>query len=194
MLPFLHERLQRLRRLLEGSNAALVKYNELDLDLAAALTAWLDEAVAVYRDLGRTEVENRLLALKAGFVSAQHGVHPQRLEVVRGHRRTLQRTIALHALQEGAEQVRADHRLDEQALAQGKEELVPLVLTALEQGLLAEALDGAPNQARLQEQWQRLLRAPATRLAARHVAMRLNATDILLLLEDVLAAALVPAG
>ena len=80
MLPFLHDRLQKLQQLLERSNAVFFKYNQLDLDLALALTGFLDEAISLYRALNRTSTENELLALKAQFVSAEHGTHPLTLE------------------------------------------------------------------------------------------------------------------
>lgn len=193
MLPFLHERLQRLQHLLERSSATLVKYNRLDLDLAAALTACLDEAIDAYHALGRSDVENRFLALKAQYVTALHGVHPLRLEPVTSHRRTMQRTIALHVLQESAEQVRSDCSRDEQTLSQGKADLGPIVLLAFGKGLIEVPPGGTLDQRQLEELWQRLLRDAETQLAARQLATKLNALDILLLLEELVALVLEPA-
>ncbi|MSR61213.1 MAG: hypothetical protein EXS08_02030 [Planctomycetes bacterium] len=194
MIPFLHDRLQKLQHLLERSSATLVKYNHLDLDLAAALTACLDEAIGAYRALDRTDVENKLLALKAQYVTAQHGVHPFRLEPVLNQRRAMQRTIALHVLQESAQQVRSDCLHDQQMLSQGRVDLGPIVLHAFSKGLIEVPQDGSWDQKRLEELWHRLLREPETQLAARQLATKLNSLDILLLLEELVALVLAPSG
>ena len=181
MRPFLHARLAKWRSLLDQSNATLVKYNRLDLDLAPALTAYLDRAVETYKGLQRSEGENRLLAAKARFVTALQGIDPLRYEPVSTRRRSMQRTVALHVLQEASAQVRDDHRADRELLEIALEELRPSVLTALERGWIpALPLD----QARLEELWRRLLREPETRPATRPLELRLNVADILLLLEE----------
>ena len=60
MLPFLHHRLQLLLQLLERANTVLVKYTQLDLDLAAAMVEYLDAAIAAYHTLGEAGGENEL--------------------------------------------------------------------------------------------------------------------------------------
>src|SRR6185295_5737208 len=105
MLPFLHERLQRLGGLLAQSSEVLAKYNRLDLDLGPAVNGWLDEAIGVNRALGRQTVENELLAWKAQFVSAEHGTHPLTGEPVTSHRRAMIRSVALRVLDQSARQL-----------------------------------------------------------------------------------------
>ena len=189
MQAFVHERLQALQRLLARSSEVLAKYNRLDLDLAAALTDFLDEAVAVCRALGRASNENLLLALKAQFVSAQQGIHPVTLERVSGHRRELQRAIALQVLQRSAELLRADIARDSQALDEGRGQLRTIVLLAIRDGLLPLQARRPPSQRQLDALWRHLLQAPDIQLAARQVALQLGVYDIQLLLAELIQAA-----
>lgn len=193
MQTFLHERLQALQRLLARSSEVLAKYNRLDLDLAAALTDFMDEAIAGSRTLGRAQLENQLLALLAQFVSAQQGTHPLTLERTIGHRRELQRSVALHVLQRSAELLRADIALDSQALSDGRALLRPIVLAAIQQGLVDPRAGAPPGQPELEALWGSLLQSPDIHLAARQLAMQLGVYDIQLLLAELIQAASDPA-
>lgn len=193
MQAFLHERLQALQRLLARSSAVLAKYNRLDLDLAAALTDFLDEAIAGSRTLGRAQLENQLLALQAQFVSAQQGTHPLTLERSTGHRRELQRAVALHVLQRSAELLRDDIARDDRALAEGRALLRPIVLAAIQHGLVDPQANAPLGQPALEALWQSLLKSPELHLAARQLAMQLGVYDIQLLLAELTQAASGPA-
>lgn len=188
MQAFVHERLQALQRLLARSSAVLAKYNRLDLDLTAALTDFLDDAIASYRALGRAPQENQLLALQAQFVSAQQGTHPITLERVVGHRRELQRAIALQVLQRSADLLRTDMARDNQALDDARVQLRTIVLLALRDGLLPLKGRHPPSQQQLDTLWRHVLLAPDIQLAARQVAMQLGLYDIQLLLAELILA------
>jgi len=190
---FVHERLRVLQRLQARSSEVLAKYNRLDLDLATALTDLLDEAIAGFHALGRASNENQLLALKAQFVSAQQGTHPITLERVTGHRRELQRAIALQVLLRSAELLRADIARDSQALDDARGQLRTIVLLALREGLLPLKARRPPSQRQLDTLWRNLLRAPDIQLAARQLAMQLSAYDIQLLLAELILALQPPA-
>lgn len=189
MLPFLHDRLQKLERLLEHSSAALTKYNRLDLDLAAALTGFLDEAIAGYKTANRADVENELLALKAQYTLAQRGVHPLSLERITSHRRDMERAIALRVLQQSTQRLRADYGQDQQALAESRAQLRPILLQAMRKGLIDLLSHRTFTQQQLDELWQTILREPELQLAARQVAMQLSPIDIHILLGELIAAA-----
>ena len=189
MLAFLHDRVRALQHLLDRSSEVLVKYSRLDLDLTPALDAFLDEAVAACRALGRSSLENQLLTLKAQFVSAVHGTHPLTLERVTGHRRELVRAIALRVLQHSAEQLRADIDRDGQTLAEGRAQLRPIVLLAIRKGLISLTPKKPPSQAQLDALWRALLKDADASLAARQVALQVGLYDIQLLLSDLIQAA-----
>lgn len=189
MQAFVHERLQVLQRLLARSSEVLAKYNRLDLDLAAALNEFLAEAIAGARALGRAPLENQLLALQAQFVSAQQGTHPLTLERVTGHRRELLRAVALQVLQRSAELLREDIARDSQALADGRAQLRPMVLAAIQQGLVSLHPRKALSQHQLEALWRGLLKEPDIHLAARQLAMQLGVYDIQLLLAELVQVA-----
>lgn len=189
MLPFVHDRLRATEALLAASSDVLAKHNRLDLDLAPALTAFLDQAIASYRALNRTSGENQLLVLQAEFVSASQGVNPLTLERVTSHRREMQRAIALRVLQRSAEQLRADLERDAKLLAEAGAQLRPIVLAAMQKGLVRLRPGKAMTQAQLDRLWRALLNEPDLALAARQVAMQVSVYDIQLLLADLIDAA-----
>lgn len=191
MQPFVHDRLQKLQQLLAHSSAVLVKYNRLDIDLASAVGGFVDEAIAVHQKLQLSSVENALLALKAQFVSAEHGTHPDTLVRSTGHRRELVRAIALRVLQHSAEQLRNDIAQDQQRLLDARRQLQPLVLLALRDGLIPLPRRRRLSQRRLQLLWRALLQAPDSALAARQLAMQISVYDILLLLDELVETATV---
>ena len=184
MQPFLHDRLHKLLHLLQRSSDTLGVYNRLEFDLAAAVTGFLEEAVAVHRALQLAPEENALLALMAQFVSAEHGTHPDTLLRSTGHRRELLRAIALRVLQHSAEQLRTCVERDQQRLDEARRQLQPLVLLALRDGLIKLPVHKRLSQRRLQLLWRALLQASDSSLAARQLAMHSSIYDIHLLLDE----------
>ena len=187
MLPFLHERLRVLQALLASSSTVLAKYNRLDLDMAPALGAHLDQSIATFRTLGRTSSENQWLALQAQFVSASHGTNPLTLERVTSHRREMQRAIAVRVLQQSAEQLRADIDRDTAVLADAGNQLRPIVLAALHKSLLTVKPGHAITQKQLEKFWAAVLADADLQLAARQVMMAVSVYDIQLLLTDLIS-------
>ncbi len=186
MLPFLHHRLRLLEQLLRRSSDVLVKYNRFDLDLAVALTGFLDEAIALYGSLGEASGENELLTLKAQFVSAQAGTNPLTLERLTTHRREMMRAIALLVLQQSAQRLRADAERVAQRLCDGRSQLHKITLMAMQQGLIPP--QGQICQGELEQFWHTLLNEPGICLAARQLAMQLSQFDVQLLLADLIGA------
>jgi len=189
MQAFLHQRLQVLAGLQAASSAVLVKYNRLDLDLAHALSAFLDEAVSSCRMLGLSGAENRLLALQAQTVSAAQGIHPDTLERVSSHRRELQRAVALRVLQLSAEHLRADIERDQGVLDQARAQLRPMVLVAVQEGLVSMPQREPLSMAELDALWRAMLAHPELQLSVRQLAMQASVHDLLLLLAGLVEAA-----
>lgn len=183
MQVFVHDRLRKLDALLLRSSQVLVKYNNLDLDLAVAVSHFLDEAIDVHRTMQLNADENALLALKAQFVSAEHGTHPDTLLRSTGHRRELVRAIALRVLQHSAEQLRHSTADLQHKLLEATRQLQPLVLLALREGLLPLRRRRLSPRA-VQRLWTALLEASVSALAARQLAMQISIYDILLLLGE----------
>ena len=190
MQVFLHDRLQKLRGLLTRSNEVLGVYNRLEFNLAACVTGFLDKAIAAHHAMQLAPEENALLALKAQFVSAEQGTHPDTLLRITGHKRELMRGIALRVLQHSAEQLRNDTNRDEQRLGDARRQLQPLVLLALRDGLIKLPLRKRLDQRQLQLLWDTLMLASDSTLAARQLAMQVSPYDVLLLLDEQILLAL----
>ena len=194
MQPFVHDRLHKLQHLLQRSSETLGVYNRLELNLAAAVTGLLQEAITAHRAMQMAPEENALLALMAQFVSAEQGTHPDTLMRSTGHRRELLRAIALRVLQHSAELLRNGVTQDKQRLDEARRQLQPLVLLALRDGLIKLPLRKRLSQRRLQQLWRALLGAPDSALAARQLAMHCSVYDILLLLDEQVDLAAVSRG
>lgn len=192
MHVFLHDRLRRLSLLIDRANAVLARFNSGDLGLAEALTDLLDEAIASYHALGRSREENELLVWKAQWTSARQGVDPLRHERVIGHRRALERAIALHVLQSSARRLRDDAARDEAALSEAQTQLQPIVLLALQRSLLTPAEIAANGPQLPGRLWRSVLDDMDLSPAARQVAMRIHLADIELLLAELLATLATP--
>ena len=189
MLSFLHERVRTLDGLVARSNAVLSKYNSADLDVAAALIDFLDETIAVYHALNQATVENRMLVLKAECVTASQGTNPLTFERVTTNRRAMQRAVALRVLQVSAEQLRADVERDTKQLADASGQLRPIVLAAIQKGLVDVSRCAPRDHPDLERLWRDLLADDDIQLAARQVALQVSVHDIQLLLVTLLDAA-----
>lgn len=185
MLPFLYHQLQLLQQAIERSNAVLVKYNGLALDLSVALTEFLDEAITIYHTLNQATAENELLALKAQVVSAEQGVHPLTLERVTSHRRAMFRGVALLVLQQSTLKLRTDTEQITQKLNEGRMQLRPIVLLAMQKSLIPQSEQ--INQNQIEDLWRKLLEEPEIQLAARQIAMQLSLLDIHFLLLELIS-------
>jgi hypothetical protein len=186
--PFLHDRLQRLERLLEASNIALRAYTDQALQTIAIVGDLLDEAGQAYRTMGDTGAENELLALRAQLTSAQRGIDPLTSERVATRRRELERSVALRVLLHSGERLRTDHAQVRQRLNDARDQLTPMVLYAVQKGLVAIGDDRDVSQTELEHLWRSLLEDPESQASARHLAMSVASHDVLLLLADLLSA------
>ena len=98
-------------------------------------------------------------------------------------------------LQQCSEQLRSDCDDDRRQLTDATQQLRPLLLLALQKGLLAlpakpakaRAPARAVSQKAVQALWRSVLATPDMGLAARQLALQLSATDIELLLIGLIA-------
>ena len=136
MRAFLHGRAQHLLGLMAVCNNLLRKYTERDLGLGAALADFLGSAAKTYADIGRQEVEGRILSLQAELNTAHRGINPFTFQVVTGRRRELEATVSFKILQAVSEQIASDLGKGEDELRDGRAMLVPIVLAAVQRGFV----------------------------------------------------------
>lgn len=189
MLPFLHARHQQLVQLLEQATALFQRFQQRDLGLEAELDAWLARSAGVLKSLSLPAAENECASLRGQWAAAREGIDPFRREAVETQRRALRRLVALHVLDSLAQRLRELLAHCEATLAQGRAQLQPIVLAALNAGIVDEDTLRGQDAQRVEALWRRLLADAGAAPAARQVALSQALPDIVLLIEDLLAAA-----
>lgn len=186
MRNFLHGRIQRFEQLLEVGNRLLRQYNDADPALSAGLLLFLGQAASSYHSIGRQDIEGRILALQAEFITARRGIDPATLQRAVGRRRELENTTAFKVLQVINEQLRNDLQQDEKSLQEGRALLSQLVLVGLQRRLLSVPVQAKRHyrQAEVEVFWRTMLADAEIGLAAQRVALQLNQHDIALLLQE----------
>ena len=185
MRPFLHDRLQRWQQLVTLCNEVLTKLGRKDLDVAVAVRHFLGEAIEVQRQQQRAAAENQLLALQARYLAALEGVDPATQQVTRTGRRTMQRSAAMAVIVQAGDLVRGDWEKDQQVLEQARADLQPILVAAQQLGLSDPSAEDL-GAAQLEQLWRRVRETPQTAAAAHSVQLRLNPSDLLLLLAELI--------
>lgn len=188
MLPFLHDRVQRLDSLLVAANATLALFNQRELGVNTSVHALLDKAIDIYHALGRVTTENELLTLKAQFVLAESGTNPLTSERISTYRRDMVRATIFRVLQQSTLVIRNDIAKDHETLIDATDQVRPIVLMAIQKRMITIAKSRAINQSELDVLWQSFLSDPEIELAAKQLAMKLNLYDIQLVLSELIRA------
>lgn len=185
---FRHGQRRTYGLLLDQSNAVLSAYIAAELGLQTRLGDFLEVAVTCYREAGRAERENALLALHAELAGAGRGIDPMTFEPITTRRGAAVRAVCLRVLKESAALLRADMVELDGALASLRAQLLPIVLAAMQRGLIDQA-GPPPDAAMLDAAWRQLRADGDIGLAARQAQMQASIHDIHLVLGDLIAAA-----
>lgn len=188
MQPFLHDRLQRLADLLDAGSSALRTCSSDELGAADVVVHHLDTAADCYRALGLRVEENEVLALLAELRAAQRGVVLATGERVTSRRRDLERTVAVRVLVQSLDRLRDDVSRDEARLRTAREQLAPVVVYAVQSGLVDPLHDDDDAGRAAETRWRTLCDDATTRPAALQLLTSISAADALLVLLDLLAA------
>jgi hypothetical protein len=191
--PFLHDRLQRLSELLDAGSTALRTCSRDELTAADVVGDLLAQAADRYAALGLHVEENAVLALSAELQAARRGVVLATGERT-SRRRELERTVALRVLVQALDRLRDAVRRDQDRLAAARESLAPVVVYALQSGLVAPLQDGDDAGRAAEVRWRALTDDATTRPIVLQLLTGVSAADALLVLLDLLeAVAPVPA-
>ena len=186
MKLFLHGRVQKLLHLMAGCNDLLKNFIDQDLGVDAALAKFLGAAATGYGNFGRKDVEGKILLLLAELSAVRRGIDPITYQRISSRRRELASAFSLKALQITSRQISSDLEQDENELQAGRALLTPLILAALQRGLIPDPATTAGNTAAIQALWREFLIDQDICLAAKRVALTLSLPDILLLMESML--------
>lgn len=192
MQPFLHDRLQRLSDLLDAGSGALRACSHDDLAAGDVVATFLATAAERYRALGLQLEENEVLALSAELQAARRGLVLATGERVTSRRRDLERTVALRVIVQSLDRLRGAVGRDADRLRSAREQLAPVVVHALQHGLVP-LLDDREDEGRAAEvRWRAVCEDPTTRPAALQLLTSVSTADAVLVLLDLLHA-VVPA-
>jgi hypothetical protein len=186
---FYLDRLNKLDGLLRLSTDVYRSYADSSLDLPRDLGALLNEAGAVYEGFGSATVCNELAELRAQFVCAQRGIDPATSEKVIGHRRDLERGVALRVLSQSSGRIRKDVARYVETVEQARAQLRPAVLLAIQKKLVDVSGRVPMTQEVLAKLWSEMIGDPDLSLAARQVATIVSVADATLLLAELVDAA-----
>ncbi len=194
MQPFLHDRLQRLSDLLEAGSRALRTCARDELAAADVVGPFLTAAADAYGGLGLQAEQNEVLALGAELQAARRGLVLATGERVASRRRDLERAVALRVLVAGLDRLRAGVRSDAEHLRAAREQLAPVVVYALQSGLVEPLQDGDDVGRAAERRWRAVSEDHSTRPTALQVLTGVSAADAVLLLLDLLQAVAPAAG
>jgi hypothetical protein len=191
--PFLHDRLQRLVDLLDAGSSALRTCSHDDLRAADVVGHYLDTAADRYRALGLQVEENEVLTLSVELEAAKRGVVLATGERLTSRRRDLERTVAVRVLVQSLDRLRNDVSRDDDRLRTAREQLAPVVVYAVQSGLVAPLKDDDDPGPAAEGRWRALCEDATTRPAALQLLTSISAADALLVLLDLLDAIAAPA-
>jgi hypothetical protein len=190
--PFLHDRLQRLSDLLDAGSGALRTCSHDELGAAEVVAQFLGAAAERYRALGLQVEENEVLALSAELQAARRGLVLATGERITSRRRDLERTVAVRVLVQSLDRLREAVSRDTDRLRSAREQLAPVVVFALQNGLVTPLDDGEDDGRAAELRWRAVCEDATTRPAALQLLTSTSTADAVLVLLDLLHAVVPP--
>jgi hypothetical protein len=183
---YLNEK-ERLNKALQLMIAALQKYNSKDFETDTALKLALDEALLVYKDLGKSNQQSQFEALKAEWVTAQRGINPITLEKVTVRRHEMQGTVKFKIMQRAQQQLAMDVEAVEAVLNEATTLVSQITVAALQAGLISpDDIRRADDADAVEMIWKNLDRDNNILLGQQRVLLMISRYDALLIFGDLL--------
>ncbi len=183
---YLNEKM-RLDKALQLLTAALEKYNERAGDADDALKKAFDEAVAIYKELGKSSQESLFQSLKTEWITAQRGINPVTLEKVSIRRNEMVNTIKFKIMQKAQQQLGID--IDEvEAVLKEATTLVSQIIIAAFQARLITAgdIDSTIKEEEIEALWKNIGKDDNISLGQKRVQLLISRFDALLIFGDLL--------
>jgi hypothetical protein len=177
----------KLGQVLQLLITALEKYNARDMDAGIALKRALDQAIANYKELGKSNQESHLHTLQAEWVMAQRGINPQTLEKVTVRRNELANGTMFKVMQRAQQQLAADIEDVEMVLKEAGALLGQIIVAALQGRLIAPAdIQAADSPDKIEMLWKQLGNDANILLGQQRVLLLVSRFDALLIFGDLL--------
>jgi hypothetical protein len=183
---YLHEK-ARLDKALQLLIAAMEKYNARDFDADVALMTAFDEGIGIYKELGKSNQESRLQALKAEWVTAQRGINPVTLEKVSIRRNEMVNTIKFSVMQKMQQQLSEDTGEAEAILKEASVLISQIIIAALQAQLITERdIEMAGTEEEKEALWITAGKDNNISLGQKRVLLLISRFDALLIFGDLL--------
>lgn len=164
---------------------ALAQFNAREFDADKALLKALNETIAIYKELGKTDRENEFQTLKAEWITAQRGINPISFEKVTQRRSEMVNMISFKVMQRASQLMNTDiqevdAKINEVSLLIGQ-----IIVAAFQNGLLTtDAIKAAKTQKEKEMLWDGLSADANIAIGQKRVLLMVNRYDILILFDD----------
>jgi hypothetical protein len=183
---YLHEK-TRLDKALQQLIIAMEKYNARDFDADEALKAAFDEAIGIYKELGKSSQESQLQAAKAEWVTALRGINPVTLEKVSTRRNEMTSTIRFSVMQKMQQQLSADAGEVEATLKEASLLVSQIIIAALQAQVITEKdIEAAKTEDEIEKLWMTAEKDANIALGQKRVLLLISRFDTLLIFGDLL--------
>lgn len=164
---------------------ALAQFNAREFDADKALLKALNETIAIYKELGKTDRENEFQTLKAEWITAQRGINPITFEKVTQRRTEMVNMISFKVMQKasqylGTDAQEVDAKINEVTLLIGQ-----IIVAAFQNGMLTlEMITNATTQEQKTALWEGLSADPNIAIGQKRVLLMVNKYDVLIIFDD----------
>lgn len=177
----------RLDKALQLMIAALQKYNAKDFEADTALKVALDEALLMYKELGKSNQESQFEALKAEWVTAQRGINPMSLEKLTVRRNEMVGTVKFKIMQRAQQQLAMDVEAVDAVLNEASTLISQIIVASLQGGLLnPELIRRAGDPDAVETLWKNSGDDTNVMLGQQRVLLMVSRYDALLIFGDLL--------
>lgn len=177
----------RLDKALQLMIAALQKYNAKDFEADTALKVALDEALLMYKELGKSNQESQFEALKAEWVTAQRGINPMSLEKLTVRRNEMVGTVKFKIMQRAQQQLAMDVEAVDAVLNEATTLISQIIVASLQGGLLnPELIRRAGDPDAVETLWKNIGDDANVMLGQQRVLLMVSRYDALLIFGDLL--------
>lgn len=177
----------RLDKALQLMIAALQKYNAKDFEADTALKVALDEALLMYKELGKSNQESHFEALKAEWVTAQRGINPMSLEKLTVRRNEMVGTVKFKIMQRAQQQLAMDVEAVDAVLNEATTLISQIIVASLQGGLLnSELIRRAGDPDAVETLWKNIGDDANVMLGQQRVLLMVSRYDALLIFGDLL--------
>ncbi len=187
MQKFYHKQIQDVKLLLQQLNVAMDQYSHKLYHADETLMTVLNTAIKTYKDLGKSERESQLQALKTELVTATRGINPLTFEKQTTRRAELISIIAFKVMQATETMFRLDVENDQSKLTQANELITQILIASIQSGKLPDAdIKKIKTIADAEKAWKKIGADANISLGQKRVLLLISQVDAMILFDDLL--------